>query len=78
MSYHRTADRLFDACLLDIYPEGSAVYVDFSLDERTYPHYQRAIKTGKVTADQLHKAAGDGKKLTALIGCQVKTMFDMF
>ena len=78
MFYHRTADRLVEACILDLYPDAGPVWMDFGIDERTFPAYQKAVKNGKVTADQLHKAVCDGPKLSALIGVKVTTMFDMF
>ena len=76
MGYHRTADRLVDALVLDMWPEGAAVYVDYGIDESNYAAYQRAVKVGGVTANQLHAACGSGKKLSALIGHPVKLMVD--
>ena len=76
MRYTRTADRLVDALLLDIWPNTAGVQVDFGLNEDNYAAYQRAVKRNGVTADQLHAACGSGKKLSALIGQPVQLMID--
>lgn len=76
MGYHRTADRLVDALVLDMWPEGAAVYVDYGLNEENYAAFQRAVKHNGVTANMLHAACGSGKKLSALIGQPVKLSID--
>ena len=76
--FHRTADRLVEALLLDIWPEGGAVYMDFGLNEENYAAYQKAVKArrNEVTADKLHAACGSSSKLSALIGHPVHLMLD--
>jgi len=76
MGYTRTADRLVDALVLDLWPEGPAVYVDYGLSEANYSAYQKAVKLNGVTANQLHAACGSGKKLSALIGQPIKLAID--
>ena len=79
----RTADSLFDALILDIFPTSGAC-VDFGLDsgnvDAKYAALQRVVRSGQVTADQLHEAAGDGKAITKLVdqGVKYDTAYDMF
>lgn len=76
MGFTRTADRLVEALVLDMWPQGPAVYVDYGLDEGNYRAFQIAVKLKGVTADQLHAACGSSKKLSALIGHPVKLSID--
>lgn len=76
-TYQRTADRLVDACLFDVYPHSPACVIDFDLTEENFAAYQKAVREGKVTADQLHKAVGNGPELSKLIGVKIVTMFDL-
>ena len=72
-----TADRLYDAAMMDIWPSMAAV-VDFGIDnnEELYAVYQQKIRSGEVTLEQLRRASCDGPKLSALIGHKVVTAYD--
>jgi hypothetical protein len=74
-----TADRLYDALMLDVWPSAGAM-VDFGLDganqQEVYSAYQRKVRRGEVSLAQLRNAVGDGPALTALIGVTVKTAYD--
>ena len=75
-----TADRLFEALILDIWPSAGAI-VDFGLDNRhtqqsLYEAYQRKVRSGEITREQLRKAVGDGPALSRLIGLKVVTAYD--
>lgn len=79
----QTAQILFEACALDVMPGGSAVLVDFGLDgwggtnpHKIYEAYNKAIRSGSITIEQLNTALGDGPKLSKLIGVTVKTVWD--
>ena len=75
----RTADGLFDAVMLDM-PLSAGQCDDFGVkDTATYAAYQRAVRGGEVTADQLHEAATSGtpgKDLSALIGVEITTIWE--
>lgn len=66
---------LVQALLLDSWPSGNAVYVDFGLDgwgggstpQQRYECLKYALKSEGVTLEQLDKALGDGPALTRLI-----------
>ena len=79
----QTTETLFNACMLDYHQVSSAALVDFGLDgwrgtdpDEIFMAYSKAIRAGKVTIDQLDAALGDGKKLSALIGATVRTVWD--
>ena len=60
--------KLFDAIMMDMWPEGCAVLVDFGLDDQA--HYEALhgpIRNGEITIAQLDAAICDGPKLTALV-----------
>jgi hypothetical protein len=78
----RNGDRLFDAVMQD-QPVTLPVSVDYGIDGwggtdpvKIYHAYQWAVRIMGVTAEQLNKAVGDGKKLSELIGQTVKTAWD--
>lgn len=66
----RTADRLVEALMLDVYPESRAALLDYGLAgheaPRRYAALQYAVRRNGVTADQLHTALRQGR-LTTLI-----------
>ena len=63
----RTADNLYECLMMDTWPRSAAI-VDFGIDnDEIYAAYQSAVRRDDVTADQLHAAAGNGPKLTALL-----------
>lgn len=60
--------KLFEAIMLDLWPEGIAAQVDFGLDSQE--HYEALygpIRNGEITIQQLDDAICDGAKLTALV-----------
>lgn len=60
--------KLFDAIMLDLWPEGNATVVDFGIDSQA--HYEALygpIREGEITIEQLDAAICDGAKLTALV-----------
>lgn len=60
--------RLYDAMILDVWPEGAAVVVDFGLESQA--HYEALhgpVRAGEVTAEQLDRALGSGPLLTTLV-----------
>jgi len=60
--------RLFEAMLLDIWPDSAAAIVDFGLDSQAhYEALHSAIRAGEISAVQLDAALGNGAKLTALV-----------
>ena len=82
MAVRQTTQVLFDALVLDTWPSNAAL-VDFGLDgwggtdaQAVYRAYQTAVKHRGVTVEQLDSALGDGKRLTALVGTTVKTVWD--
>jgi hypothetical protein len=71
---NRTSDSLFDDLMLDLSPTAAAM-CDFGIDSQDILEaYQRKIRSGEVTREQLQDAVCDGKKLTALIGIQITTL----
>jgi hypothetical protein len=79
----QTAQILYEACALDVMPNSSAALVDFGLDgwggtnpDKIYAAYNKAVRSGGVTLEQLNEALGDGPKLSKLIGVTVKTVWD--
>lgn len=73
MKSNRTADSLFHCLMMDTWPSTGAC-VDFGLDcqepeaTRRYAALQAAVRTGRVTADQLHSALRrSGPGITELI-----------
>ena len=70
----RTADSLVFAAMTDTWPSMAAV-VDFGVTQTTYPAYQKAIRRGLVSNDQLHQHAGDDAWLSQTIGVEVKTLW---
>jgi hypothetical protein len=81
----RTADSLFKAIMMDVFPS-LAVCVDYGItSQQVYEAYCCLIKKGNVSADDLHKIVGDGKKLTEVLkNCEdnphkeiiIKTIYD--
>ena len=73
-----TADRLYDAVMMDVWPTAGAL-VDFGIDSNRdlYAVYQQKVRSGEVTLEALRRASGDGPKLSALIGQKVVTAYDM-
>ncbi len=75
----RTADSLVEAVFADTGLTNGAT-CDFGVDTvDIYRAYQLKVRSGEVTADQLHEAAtGDnpGEALTALIGVKIDTVWD--
>jgi hypothetical protein len=60
--------KLFNAVMMDLYPEGLAVACDFGLDEpEHYEALHGPIRAGEITLEQLDAAICDGPKLTALV-----------
>jgi hypothetical protein len=76
MGFTRTADRLVEGLILDMWPQGPAVYVDYGLNEENYRAFQIAVKLEGVTANQLHAACGSSAKLSALIKHPIKLLID--
>ncbi len=79
----QTAKILFDSCALDLTVDSNAARADFGIDgwggtdpEMVYAAYNRAVRSGAVSLQQLSDALGDGPKLSALIGTTVKTVWD--
>jgi len=77
---YRTADSLFEALMMDT-PVSLGAGADFGIDRnpKLYAVYQRLVREGKVTADQLDEAARSDKPgpvLTKLIGTLVMTTWD--
>lgn len=74
----RVADGFVTALLYDDTPT-MAASVDFGLDKnpRLYKVYQRKVRSGDISADDLHRAVGNGKKLTDLLGVEVITFWDV-
>jgi len=78
-----TSTQLFNAAMLDIFPS-TATMVDFGLDlnKSLYRVYQKGIKSGAITEQDLQDSVGDGYKLTALfkdkmdLNIHVVTMWD--
>lgn len=66
-----TADRLIEACMLDVFPQSMATIVDYGLDgdnaQELYVCYKHAIRNGHVTAWQLHQNCNHGSALTKLL-----------
>lgn len=59
--------RLYEAIMLDTWPDGASVIVDFGLESQE--HYEALyypVRAGEVTQDDLDRALGSGPKLTAL------------
>jgi len=82
---NRTADSLCKAVTMDM-PVTPGARVDFGINnEAIYAAYQRAIRTGKVTADQLHNAILSeipGQELTHLLreageSMEISTPYDL-
>lgn len=81
----RTADSLVKSIFMDVFPS-IAVCVDYGISSQTvYEAYYYPIKKGSLSADDLHKMAGDGKKLTEFLkNCKdnphkeivIKTIYD--
>ena len=72
----------YSALMLDIQPTPAA-RVDFGLDgygntnpQEIYQAYQQAIRSGRVTREQLQAALGNGPALTELIGTPIHTVWD--
>ena len=58
---------VFEAMLLDVWPDSSAAIVDFGLEsQRHYEALHGPIRSGQITLEQLDAALGSGSKLTAL------------
>jgi hypothetical protein len=59
---------LFNAIVLDTWPDSSAAIVDFGLDsQRHYEALHGPIRAGEITIEQLDGALGSGPKLTELV-----------
>lgn len=76
-----TADRLYDALMMDIWPSAGAM-VDFGLDnpstrQSLYEAYQNKVRKGEITQDDLRQAVGNGPALSALINQKVVTAYDL-
>ncbi len=59
---------LFNAMVLDLWPDSSAAIVDFGLDSQA--HYEALhgpIRAGEITVEQLDEALGNGPRLTSLV-----------
>lgn len=65
-------EKLFQAILLDCWPDGFAVCVDFGMDRKNRQqvyesYYYYPIRAGEITAEQLDAALGNGPALTQLV-----------
>lgn len=76
----RTADRLVECAMMDIMPE-VPTRSDFGIkDAQVFDAYQREIRAGRITADQLFQALFDecpGETLSAMIGMPVTSVYDL-
>ena len=77
---YQIAQNFYNALMSDIAPS-LAQKADYGIDIATDPQglltaYQNAVRTGKVTLEQLSDALGDGPALTALIGVPITTIWD--
>lgn len=77
-----TAHDLYNSINNDTWPRAAAK-ADYGLDgcngtnpQQIYTAYQKAIRTGKATLEQLQAALGDGPALTQLIGTTIHTVWD--
>lgn len=70
-----SADTLYSALLTDTWPDSAAALVDYGLDgdnrEQIYAAMQAAVKSGRVTVEQMRNAAGDVEALTRLFGIPI-------
>lgn len=61
----RSADSLFSALMLDVWPNSPAALFDFGLNGKNaserYSALQYAVKYNNVSADDLHKAVLENK-----------------
>ena len=71
----RTADSMVSAMMMDLWPSIGAI-ADFGVTEQNIGAYQKAIRSGKLTADALHEHVYDSKWLTEAIGAPVNTGLD--
>jgi hypothetical protein len=79
---YSVVEGFYSALMQDIQPTPAA-RVDFGLDgygntnpQEIYQAYQQAIRSGRVTREQLQEALGNGPALTELIGTQIHTVWD--
>jgi hypothetical protein len=79
----RNGDCLYEAVMQN-QPVRMAAAADYGLDgfggtdpRKIYAAYQFAVRHLGVTAEQLNKACGDSKRLSELIGIEVKTVWDV-
>ena len=67
---------MVSALMMDMWPSNGAV-VDFGVTETNIGAYQRAVRSGKLTADALHEHVYDSKWLSEAIGAPVDTGLDI-
>ena len=66
------AEGFYNNLMLDLWPSTPAQMVDFGFNhaddqQRLYVAFQHGVRSGKVSAEELDKAVGKGKELTALV-----------
>ncbi len=64
--------RVFDALMLDMWPDSPAAVTDFGLaSQGHYAALQNAVRSGAITAEQLDALLGDGPGLTEAVNAAV-------
>jgi hypothetical protein len=83
----RTSDRLFEAVMLDLWPDGPATITDFGLvDQAHYEALHGPIRAGEITREKLAAVSCNGPAITELVnkcrsnrhkGIVFRTIYDM-